>query len=363
MTEERIGYLLGFRTVPGIGIVRMRRLIDAFGDARSAWHASVGELIAAGVQPRAAEAIVTARRRFDPAAELARLEKAGIVAVAWDDAGYPGRLAEIPAAPPVLFVRGTLPDLAAPWLAIVGTRHATAYGRAMTERLARDLAASGVVIVSGFARGVDTWAHRAALAAGGATVAVFACGLDVIYPPENRALAIDIVATGACVSEHMLAVKPEATNFPARNRLISGLCQATLVVEAGERSGALITSAFAADQGRDVMAVPGPATSPRSVGTNRLIQDGARLVVDASDVLSELGIDDRHPRQLGLDGQSVDDGLGVALLAALDDGPARADELARQLVRPVAEVASRLTTLEIDGYVRQVAGLNFRARR
>ena len=282
-------------------MVRLRRLLDAFGDARHAWEASAHELAAAGLQGRALSALLEARRQFDPERELRRLDQAGVQAVTIDDPTYPRRLREIYAAPPVLFVRGQLQpedDLA---VAVVGTRRATAYGKIVTEQLAGELASGGVTIVSGFARGIDTHAHRAALDAGGRTIAVFACGLDVIYPPENRDLAGRVARQGALVSEHALGTRPEATNFPARNRIVSGISRATLVVEAGERSGALITAQFALDQGRDVLAVPGPITAPSSAGANRLIQDGARLVASAADVRAELGLAEEPRRACNWD--------------------------------------------------------------
>jgi DNA processing protein len=363
-TEEQLGYWIGFNRVPGIGVVRLRRLLDAFGDARAAWEAPAGELAASGLQGRALGALIEARQRFDPAAELRRLDEAGVRALAIDAPGYPARLREIYAAPPVLFVKGELraeDDLS---VAVVGTRRATTYGKIATERLIGDLAGSGVTIVSGFARGIDTVAHRAALDAGGRTIAVFACGLDVIYPPENQALAERIAGQGALVSEHPLGARPEATNFPARNRIVSGISRATLVVEAGAQSGALITARFAADQGRDVLAVPGPITSPGSVGANRLIQDGARLVLSADDVRAELGLADGTAAGLQL---ALHDLLPLtepeqAVLARLADEPLGVDDLARALDQPVQTVASALTLLELKGRVRQIGGLNYPVR-
>jgi DNA processing protein len=363
-TADQLGYWIGFNRVPGIGVVRLRHLLDAFGDARTAWEAPASQLAASGLQGRALGALIEARQRFDPAAELARLDKAGVRALAIDDPAYPARLREIYAAPPLLFVRGELrpeDDLA---VAVVGTRRATAYGKIATERLIGDLASSGVTIVSGFARGIDTVAHRAALDAGGRTIAVFACGLDVIYPPENRELAARIAGQGALVSEHPLGARPEATNFPARNRIVSGISRATLVVEAGAQSGALITARFAADQGRDVLAVPGPITSPGSLGANRLIQDGARLVLTADDVRAELGLDAGAAAGLQL---RLNDLLPLtepeqAVLARLADQPLGVDDLAGALGQPVQAVASALTLLELKGRIRQIGGLNYPVR-
>ncbi len=351
-------FWIGFNRVPGIGIVRLRRLIDAFGSVEAAWSASRHALISAGLGASHADALLSVRATFDGEGELRRLRAAGVAGLPWDAPEYPPLLREAPGAPPILFVRGALPAFDRPWLAVVGTRHATAYGKSMTASLMRDVAAAGVVIVSGFARGIDTAAHRAALDAGGTTVAVFACGLDVIYPPENRVLAAELFRTGAAVTEHGLGIKPEATNFPARNRIIAGLCQATLVIEAGEKSGALITANFANDQGRDVLAIPGPAFSPRSLGANRLIQDGARLVLSASDVLDALGI--------GTQGSVAASAHGGALapedrelIARLSEQPLNTDELARLLDRPVHDIAARLTMLELQGRIRRAGGMNY----
>ena len=347
--------------------MRLRRLVQAFGDVRGAWEAPVGQLAASGLQGRALDALVRLRSTLDVHAELERTQKAGVHVLTIDDAAYPRRLREIYAAPPVLFVRGELRPEDDDGVSIVGTRRATGYGKLVTERLAGDLARSGVTVVSGFARGIDTHAHKAALEAGGRTVAVFACGLDVVYPPENRGLVDRIAAQGALLSEHPLGVRPEATNFPARNRIVSGLTKATLVVEAGERSGALITAQFAGDQGRDVLAVPGPITSPGSVGANRLIQDGARLVQTADDVRAELGLAPAGERpaeqQMGLGALFPATDIESAILAKLADEPLGIDDLCRALNRPAAEVSTALTMLELRGRIRQLAGLNYPTQR
>lgn len=348
-------------------MVRLRRLVQAFGDVRTAWEAPVGQLAASGLQGRALDALVRLRSTLDVHQELERTLKAGVRVVTIDDGDYPRRLREIYAAPPVLFVRGELRPVDDDGVSIVGTRRATGYGKIVTERLAADLAAGGVTIVSGFARGVDTHAHKAALEAGGRTIAVFACGLDVVYPPENRGLVDRIAGQGALVSEHPLGVRPEATNFPARNRIVSGLTRATLVVEAGERSGALITAGFALDQGREVLAVPGPITSPGSAGTNRLIQDGARLVQGADDVRAELGmapaVERPAEQQLGLGALFPAGDLESQLLAKLAEEPLGADDLCRALGRTAVEVSTALTMLELRGRIRQVAGLNYPTHR
>ena len=352
-------YWVGFNRVPGIGVVRLRRLIDVFGDVAAAWEAPIAQLTACGLPPSAVTALAEARRRLDLERELERLRAIGADVVTIEDERYPARLRQIYAAPPVLFVRGELPPADAAVLSVVGTRHATAYGRAVTEKLVGELASRGVWIVSGFARGIDTHAHRAAVEAGGKTLAVFACGLDTIYPPENRDLARRIPEHGALVTELPLGARPEACNFPARNRIVSGIAPATLLVEAGQKSGALITARFAAEQGRDVLAVPGPITSPGSAGTNELIRDGAACVLSAQDVLAALGLEGQPSAQLPLGDLLPVDADEQALLARLADEPMLADDLAHAIGRPLQDVLTGLTMLELKSRVRQAGGLYY----
>ena len=289
------------------------------------------------------------------------------------DARYPVLLAAIP-APPALFARGALSDDDALALAIVGSRRPTPYGLAVAERLASDLAARGVTIVSGLARGIDTAAHRGALAAGGRTLAVLGCGLDVVYPPENRALARAIETQGALVSQFAPGVPALAGHFPARNRTLAGLALGVVVVEAADRSGALITAGFAGDLGREVFAVPGRITSPTSAGANRLIQDGAKLVTCWQDIVSELPEPWRRAvrgplaptgEQRQLENGS-DEGRMFRLLAP--DEPQHIEQLIARAGLDPARAAALLVTLELGGWARQLAGqrwvsLETRARR
>ncbi|HEX2186864.1 MAG TPA: DNA-processing protein DprA, partial [Chloroflexota bacterium] len=338
-----------------------------------AWRAPRGELTLAGLDRRSLEALEQVKLATDPLRELERARRLGLTTLTWRDEAYPQRLAAIPDPPPVLYVRGDL-EAAGEWsLAMVGTRRPTYYGRGVAERLATELAAAGVVVISGLAKGIDTHAHRGALAGGGRTVAVLGHGLDTIYPPENRALAGKIAEHGALVSEYAPGVAPAAENFPPRNRIISGLAAGVLVVEAGEKSGALITSRYAADQGRDVFAVPGPITSLASAGCHRLIQDGAKLVTGAGDVLVELdpplaargvtqlglALDDAPPAAgAGQTGEAIDHQR--VLLALSEAGePAHVDQLARRLGRPVQAVSGTLTLLEVQGQVRHVGGMRY----
>jgi DNA processing protein len=261
---------------------------------------------------------------------------------------------------------------------MVGTRRATLYGRDAAERLAAELAGAGLAIVSGLAKGIDTHAHRGALKGGGRTVAVLGHGLDTCYPPENRRLAAQIVEEGgAVVSDYGLGVGPAGENFPPRNRIISGLAAGVLVVEAGEGSGALITSRYAAEQGRDVFAVPGPITSPASRGCHRLIQDGAKLVASASDILEELNPHlaalgsrqlalDLHPAGAGGAGANgpVPSGESPVLSRLREfEGGAHVDQLARALARPVHEISGELALLELQGVVRNLGGMRYAPAR
>ena len=277
------------------------------------------------------------------------------------DPRYPVLLGAIP-APPALFARGALSDDDALALAIVGSRRPTPYGLAVAERLASDLAARGVTIVSGLARGIDTAAHRGALAAGGRTLAVLGCGLDVVYPRENLALARAIEAQGALVSQFAPGVPALPGHFPARNRTLAGLALGVVVVEAADRSGALITAGFAGDLGREVFAVPGRITSPTSAGAHRLIQDGAKLVTCWQDIVSELPEPWRHAVRgpLAPTGEQrhpengSDEGRMFRLLAP--DEPQHIEQLIARAGLDPARAAALLVTLELGGWARQLAG-------
>jgi DNA processing protein len=273
MDDKR--YWVGFNLVRGIGAVRLQALLDHFGDAASAWMGAPEELRAAGLSAKVVERMLEVRKGVDLDRLWDRIIAQGINILTWDDETYPPRLKDIEHPPPILYVRGEFLPEDHFAVAIVGTRKVTAYGRQVTEELAMFLAANGVTVISGLARGVDAVAHAATLKAGGRTVAVLGCGVDRIYPPENRELAAQMMARGALMSDYPVGTAPESSNFPPRNRIISGLSLAVIVIEAGVTSGALITAEFAAEQGREVFAVPGNILAPQSKGTNKLIQNGA----------------------------------------------------------------------------------------
>jgi DNA processing protein len=341
--------------------VRVRRMLERFGTLSEAWRAPRRALAEAGLDRRALDGVAQLQVSLDLQRELARVRAIGAVALIWPDPDYPALLKEIPDPPPVLYVKGQFTEADGGAVAMVGTRRATVYGRDVAERLARDLASNGVTVVSGLAKGIDTHAHRGALTGGGRTIAVLGHGLDTIYPSENRRLAAEIVERGALVSDYALGVGPMAENFPPRNRIVSGLSAGVVVVEADHMSGALITSKFALDQGRDVFAVPGPVNAPSSRGCNRLIQDGAKLVTSAEDVLFELNpylAPAAVAAQLPLE---LSTGPEHPLVAALREigQPAHVDQLARSLGLPISEVTGGLALLEIDGRVRHAGGMRY----
>lgn len=357
MSEKK--YWLGFNIVPRIGPVRVHALLERFGSLEAAWHADPFQLQAAGLDRLALQNLLTARARLSLDEEWAKVERAGVQVLTWEDAAYPRLLRQIDDAPPVLYVKGEL-TAADEWaVAVVGTRHATTYGREMARQIAGDLARSHVTVVSGLAYGIDAIAHKAALDAGGRTIAVMGCGVDIIYPSEHRVLAEAIVKSGALVSDYPLGTKPEGRNFPPRNRIISGLSLGTLIVEGTETSGAMITARFALEQNREVFAVPGDVTRRSSRGTNILIRDSeAKLILSVEDILVELNLS--MVKQQAAVRQIVPENPTEALLLQhLSAEPKHVDELRRETDLPVAQVSSTLALMELKGMVRQVGGMNY----
>ncbi len=353
-------YWVGFNMVQGIGPARVRALLDHFGSLREAWHAPVDVLRDVGLDRRSVANLVKARERLDLDREMARLEKAGVQVVTWEDDDYPRRLKQIYNPPPVLYVLGALLPQDDWAIAVVGTRYPTDYGREAARVLAGDLARQGITVVSGLALGIDGIAHEAALEAGGRTIAVLGSGFRYLYPARHRDLARRIIENGALVTEYALDVRPEASNFPPRNRIISGLSMGVVVVEAGERSGALITAQFAAEQGREVFAVPGPIFNRPSAGTNRLIQEGAKAVTSVADILEELDITmaaEQQEARLRIPKSDLEERIWTYLL----ETPRHVDEIVRDMGLDTAQVVSTLTLMELKGLVRQVGPMKFRA--
>jgi len=355
-------FWVGFNLIKGIGAVRMQGLVAHFGDLESAWTAPLPDLAQAGLGAKVIERVIQARDNVDLDKVWEKIQKQGIKILTWQDEAYPGRLKEIDQPPPVLYIRGEyLPDdLFA--VAIVGTRRVTPYGRQITEELASFLAANGMTVISGLARGVDAIAHQAALKAGGRTLGILGSGVDKIYPPEHRALAEQMIERGAIISDYAPGTPPDASNFPPRNRIISGLSLAVVVVEAGETSGALITAEFAAEQGREIFAVPGSILAPQSKGTNKLIQNGALPLLTVTDLMQALDItrvgEHKAARRI-----IPADTTEAKLLSFLGNEPLHVDEIRSQAELPIEKVSAALALMELKGIVRQVGGMNYVAVR
>ncbi|MBI4498865.1 MAG: DNA-protecting protein DprA [Chloroflexi bacterium] len=359
MERRDLPYWIAFSRMPGVGPVRFGLLESYFGDLEAAWRASGAELQRAGLDSRTVQTILDQRSAVTPEAELARLEQHRTQALTWHDPGYPSRLKEVHDRPPVLYVRGSLTTQDELAVAVVGTRRATAYGREAASRLSADLARNGVTVVSGLARGIDTEAHRAALEAGGRTLAVFGCGLDVVYPPENLRLAQAILERGALLSEHPLGTRPEAGHFPRRNRIMSGISLGVLVVEGDMKSGARNTAQHALEQDREIFAVPGSVFASSSELSHWLIQQGAKLVTRVEHLLEELNLK-AVAQQLEM--KELLPPLGAEeelLLAQLSAEPVHIDAVRRSVGLPTATVSSTLALLELKGLVRHIGGMNY----
>ena len=363
MDKEQTRYWVALSQVRKLGATRFKKLENYFGDLGRAWAAGPGELRNAGLEGGIASALADLRQHISPEDEMEKLERAGVQALTWHDPAYPPRLKQIDDPPPVLYVKGTLLPEDERAVAVVGTRSPTSYGREVTAAISGELARNGINIVSGLALGVDTMAHRATLTQGGRTIAVVANGLDITYPRDNAGLSRQIEEQGAVVSEYPLGTRPDPRGFPRRNRLISGMSLGTLVVEAGEKSGARWTVFHALEQNREVFCVPGSIFSPASRLTNRLIQDGAKLVSSHTDILEELNLTvvakqiemrlaENLPPSPDADGEQD-------LLRCLDHEPMHIDDIRREAKLPIALVGSLLTMLELKGMVKQVGAMHY----
>ncbi len=355
-------YWIGFNLIRGIGAVRMQGLVAYFGELESAWNADPDSLAEAGLGAKVIERVLTARETVSLDKVWEKIESQGIKILTWGDEEYPARLKEIDQPPPVLYIRGEyLPDdLFA--VAIVGTRKVTPYGRQVTEEIASFLGANGMTVISGLARGVDAIAHQTALKAGGRTIGILGCGVDKIYPPEHRGLAEQMMERGAIISDFAVGTPPDASNFPPRNRIISGLSLAVVVVEAGETSGALITAEFAAEQGREIFAVPGSILAPQSKGTNRLIQKGAQPLLTPADLMQALDLT-RVGAQKSARKILPADETEARVLNVLGSEPLHVDEIRAQADLPIEKISATLALMELKGMVRQVGGMNYVAMR
>lgn len=378
ISQEEELHWLALILVAGLGARKTNQLVERFGSPREIFQASAEELEACGASPSVARSIAGGCTFEDAIRQQERMRSAGAVAIPVASRDYPPRLREIYDPPAVLFAVGRVELLREVMVGVVGTRRASPYGRAVTERLSADLARAGVVVASGMARGIDTFAHRAALDAGGGTVAVFGCGVDVIYPTENRKLAAEIAVKGLIVSEFPMGSPAYPQNFPVRNRIISGMSAGTVIVEGAQYSGSTITARLALEQGRELFAVPGNITSRLSWAPNLLIKQGAKLVQDWQDIVEDLPEADRlelarkgkqrileEAGEAPATGAELDLGpntpLARALLKALrPDEPAHIDDLLEKLADySSSEIIATLFELEVLGLVRQLPGRNY----
>jgi DNA processing protein len=356
-------YWIGLKAVPGVGNVTFRRILERFDTPEAALNAAPSAFAGIkGLAATVAEGISRGEWRRFAEEECRRLTAGTVRLVTYLSHEYPKSLFEIPDPPPFLYLKGTL-DNCEQSLAIVGSRRATSYGLMTTGKLAEGLASHGVCIVSGMARGVDTAAHKGALQAGGKSIGVLGCGVDKVYPPENRKLFEEMAEKGGLVSEFPLGTMPLAENFPRRNRIISGLSKGVLVVEAAEKSGSLITAQYALEHGRDVFAVPGNISFATSRGSNRLIKQGAKLVDCIEDILEEypqaVPIGDSAPLFQPLPRTFALTPKEAAIYELLARSPLHIDDIIAQTELTAGEVSSMLLHLELKGAVTPLPGTHY----
>jgi DNA processing protein len=341
----------------------MRVLVRKFGSPEAVLTAPYRRLVETpGIDRKTARSILDPALRTSGFVEdqMKQMERYRVRLLTFLEPSYPVNLDHIPDPPAYLFVRGDLVDRDRYAVAIVGTREPTPYGRRMAENLAGELSARGITVVSGLARGIDTCAHTAALEAGGRTVAILGCGVDRVYPPENFKLAMQIVELGAMLSDYPMRTGPESVNFPGRNRIISGLSLGTVIVEAGEKSGALLTAEYALEQNRELFAVPGTVTTPQAIGPNRLIKQGAKLVESVEDILVELESRLEHALKPAPARAAWNlNGVEQVVYDTLGSEPLHVDVISRSASMTVPETLAHLLRLELMGAVRQVAGKHF----
>jgi DNA processing protein len=384
LTSDESLHWLALRMAAGVGTRKAGRLVEIFRTPQAIFRASTSELEAAGLSPAVAQSVASGCAFEEAVEQNEKVAKLGVVLVPITDSRYPARLREIFDPPPLLYARGRVELLGHLMLAVVGTRRPTPYGMQVAARLSKDLSEAGLTITSGMARGIDTAAHRAVLDAGGDTIAVFGCGVDEVYPSENRKLAESLSEKGLVISEFPMGAPPFPQNFPVRNRIISGMGAGVLVVEGGEYSGSTITAKLASEQNREMFAVPGSVTSKMSWGPNLLIKQGAKLVQEWNDVVMELKGDDRrrlveqcrnklNPEEISegesktelpasdLNSQPHLNSHGKMILKALKhDAPVNLDTLIGDLeCLSTSDVIAALFELELNGLVRQLPGKSY----
>lgn len=347
--------------VKGLGPRRLTALVDYFGSAGDVWQAPEKEILSVpGIPPNVAADLLAKRKTLDPVKEMQRLCNLGIQVVSLEDAGYPSALKQIYDPPRVIYLRGNAEVLQRPMIAVVGARKATYYGLVVAEKLARGLTEAGLCIVSGMARGIDTAAHKGALSVFKPTVAVLGCGVDIVYPRENKKIMTDIIEKGVIISEFPPGTSPAAGNFPQRNRIISGLSKGVIVIEAAEKSGSLITADFALEQGREVFAVPGLITNRLNRGAHRLLKQGAKLVEEINDILDELGVDFVSDNMFQ-ENNSVENltPKEKKVYNIISDEPLNTDSIIDHTGFNSPDVLSILLRMEIKGLIKQLPGQRY----
>ncbi len=348
--------------IPHLGSKKCRQLVEWFGSPQKVLSASAKSLsLVPGLGKEAITSLIQAPKNIDINEDLKRIDELNIGVINFRDSLYPSPLKTIFDPPFLLYVKGKLKKEESDTLAIVGTRRPTTYGKLMARRLARDLAREGITIVSGMARGIDTAAHQGALEVGGRTIAVLGSGVDVIYPPENKKLVVEIIKKGAVISEYPLGAEPNAPHFPQRNRIISGLAKGVLVVEAPLRSGALITADFALEQGREVFAIPGNITNPNAQGVNRLVKEGAKLVECVEDILEELDFSLLNKKEKKTFDEEIPSLFSEErkVLELLEEEPLHIDSLVSRSGLPASKVGGLLMKLQLKGLARELPGKLF----
>jgi len=374
MDSDILKYWIALKSIEGIGNVTFPALVDKFGSLPAVFSASASDLKEIkGISSQIATAVANFKCWNKVKVELELIKKNNINIITYKDELYPRKLLNVYDRPPYIYVRGSLnkDDIN---IAIVGSRAASTYGKYTTEKISRDLALKGVTVVSGMARGIDSAAHRGAITAHGRTIAILGSGLDIVYPPENKKLFADIIENGAVISEFSLGTPPRAVNFPVRNRIISGMSYGVVIVEAGEKSGSLITARLALEQGREVFAVPGSIDSAGSRGTNKLIKQGAKLIENTDDIIEEIlpqievgALSKSTPVSNNEDPDrklsEVLNEVGKKILNSVSKKSVHIDDLISSTGLPSADILSELTTMELKGIIQQNPGKFFSLKK
>ena len=362
MKENLLKYWLAWNKISDIGPKRFYQLLDYFGSTDTAWKANSGKISKIlNISPKISSRLFEEKNNINPERELDLIYKHKVNVLTVEDALYPENLKTIHYPPPVLYFKGTILESDKNSISIVGSRKATYYGKIVAEKLGKDLALTGLTIVSGMARGIDTAAHKGALSVSGRTIAVLGCGIDHIYPPENRRLAQEIQESGAVISEFPLSTLPERQNFPRRNRIISGLSLGIVVVEAAKKSGALITADFALEQGREVFAIPGNINSPLSNGSHNLIKQGAKLVDNYQDILEEIHIalpQMKTEKEMVKENTSLTEEENI-IYRIINLEPIQIDEVIGVSKFSAGKVSEILLSLELKDLIKEIEGKRF----